>query len=161
MSGPIRKYAPFWMSILASLAAATVSMAGGFYLQVEIPKPNEAQGAALLVRAYGCLSPTDAEITATAEGIVGGERRSVKLDLTHRGGGVYAIRQQWPQEGAWVLAINGSYKAKGMAASALVTLGPSGQVTAKDKGLEVRYSNRRLAARDIDSALSAQRVALK
>lgn len=159
---PIRKYAPFWMSILAALAAATVSLAGGFYLQVAAPDSKEAQGAVLLVRAYGCVTPEDAELVATAEGIVQGERRSIKLELTHRGAGVYAIRRQWPQEGVWVLAINGAYKAKGMSASALVTLSPSGQIQSKDKGVEVRYSPRRLAKQDIDSALSAaQRVALR
>jgi hypothetical protein len=159
---PIRKYVPFWMSILATLAAATFSMAGGFYLQVSAPDAKEAEGAALLVRAYGCITPEDAEVAAMAEGIVQGERRSIKLELTHRGAGVYALRRQWPQEGTWVLAINGAHKAKGMTASALVTLGPNGQIQSKNKGLDVHYSNRRLAKQDIDSALSAaQRVALR
>lgn len=160
MSGrPIRKYSPFWMSILASLTAATVSMAGGFQLRVETPDSKETQGAVLIVRTFGCQVPDDAEMVATAEGIVRGERRSIKLELAHRGAGVYAIRRQWPQEGVWVLAINGAYR--GMTNSALLTLGPNGQIQAKNKGLEVRYSPRRLAARDIDSALSSAQVALR
>jgi len=146
------------VSIVAALAAATVSMAGGFQMRVETPDSKETQGAALIVRTFGCQVPDDAEIVATAEGIVRGERRSIKLGLTHRGAGVYAIRREWPQEGVWVLAINGAYK--GMTNSALVTLSPGGQIQVKDKGLEVRYSHRRLAPRDIDSALdAAQRVA--
>src|ERR1044071_5439515 len=80
--------------IFGSFAAA---LAGGFQLAVEAPASGDerAKDAALLVRPYGCHTPADANVTATAEGIVNGRRQSIPLELTPDEKGVYAITQQW------------------------------------------------------------------
>jgi hypothetical protein len=106
-------------------------------------------------------------VSGTAEGLVNGERRTITLrfETTSRTG-VYALRKQWPSEGAWTLVIavtqgNGD----GGVAQALVELAPSGAVA----GVQVPTRQhaegafpRRLTAQEIDTAVraNAQRVAL-
>jgi hypothetical protein len=47
-------------------------------------------------------------VTATAVGVVNGERRSIPLELKPLGEpGVYALSQQWPKEGKWVIQFVG------------------------------------------------------
>jgi hypothetical protein len=157
MSGQsIRKFAPYWLVVIASLAA--VSMAGGFYLEVTAPEQGTDEGVVLLARPYGCHKPSDAEMTATAEGIVGGKRQTIKLDLTLRSTGVYAIRQQWPDEGSWVIAITGKYL--GATRTALVTLAPGGKVPAR-KDLQVRMFQRSLNAQEINAAIDSAKLQAK
>lgn len=149
-------------SLVLALALSSVAMAGGFQLSVEAPQANNPQlkEAALVVRTFGCMTPADAVLTATAEGLVNGKRASLKLDMAQVGTGVYAIKQQWQSEGFWVVAVNGEYK--GMTSSLLVELGPNGKVHPETKlvegtrkGAHVRGSNRKWAAADIESTLQA------
>jgi hypothetical protein len=150
-----KRFAGCCLAIVVTLSSALVGLAGGFHLSVEIPPPSsdsQLKEAVLLVRAYGCHQPSEAALSATAEGIVGGQRKSVPLELTSIEKGVYAIKRQWPAEGAWVLAITGTYL--GRTSSALVELGPGGEVQArgrliapKSNGLSVRYFSRKLTAK--------------
>ncbi|MDQ3255723.1 MAG: hypothetical protein M3R15_17800, partial [Acidobacteriota bacterium] len=91
----------FWLTLFMVLTFAPQALAGGFHLSVEIPPTDNSQfkNAVLLVRPYGCKKPSDATLSATAEGVVKGERRTVPLRLTSISEGVYAIRQEWPAEG--------------------------------------------------------------
>jgi len=143
------------------LAISSAAFAGGFQLSVETPSTSsdaQMKDAVLIARTYGCHQPADARLTATAEGLVNGARKSVALELRSIGSGVYAIKQQWPSEGTWVLAITGAYN--GMTSSVLVELGPSGKVlpgTRLDegavKGVHARSARRQWIAEDIDKAL--------
>jgi len=74
------------------------------------------------------------------------------------GSGVYAIKQQWPSEGTWVLALTGAYN--GMTSSVVVELGPNGKVLQDTrleegnlKGVHTKAARRSWIAEDIDSAL--------
>jgi hypothetical protein len=93
------------------LACAGQVFAGGFWLQVGNPQANpgaEKMGAVVIIKAVGCHDPAAAKVTATAIGVVNGERRTIPLELKPLGEpGVYALSQQWPKEGRWVIQLVG------------------------------------------------------
>jgi len=143
------------------LAIASPALAGGFQLSVETPAGSpdpQLKDIVLIARTYGCHQPADAKLSATAEGFVSGDRRSLPLELRSIGSGVYAIKQQWPSEGTWVLALTGAYN--GMTSSVLVELGPNGKVLPGTrleegnlKGVQAEGARRAWTAEDIDSGL--------
>ena len=143
------------------LTIASPALAGGFQLSVETPAGSadpQLKDVVLIARTYGCHQPADAKVSATAEGFVSGNRRSLPLELRSIGSGVYAIKQQWPSEGTWVLALTGAYN--GMTSSVLVELGPNGRVLPDTrleegnlKGVHAKGARRTWIAEDIDSAL--------
>lgn len=99
-----------------SLVAAPV-FAGALALEVGNPAANtEAQSkhAAVLARTTACHSPEKTEITATAEGIVNGVRRSVPLKVIPLSTpGTFVVTHEWPSEGRWtvkIVARNPEYK---------------------------------------------------
>jgi hypothetical protein len=64
-------------------------------------------------------------VTATAIGIVNGERRSIPLELKPLGEpGAYALSQQWPKEGKWVIQVVG--KNDDQFTNTLISAGPTG-----------------------------------
>lgn len=145
------------------LAIASPALAGGFQLSVETPTEAadpQLKDVVLIARTYGCHQPADATLSATAEGLVNGNRKSLPLELRSIASGVYAIKQQWPSEGKWVLALSGTYN--GMTRSVLVELGPNGKVLPGTrlqegnlKGVHASGARRTLVAADIDSALQS------
>jgi hypothetical protein len=150
------KFGANWLTLIVVLAWGTNALAGGFQLEVQAPSESdpELKNAAMVVRTYGCHQPSDANVTATAEGLVAGKRQSVKLDLVATSKGVYAINKQWPSEGYWVVAITGNYL--GRTSSALVRLGPDSKIQANNgskKDNPVQIVARKLSAEDIDAAL--------
>ena len=139
---------------VAIATLASVSFAGGFQLEIQAPTSNEGEmkGAALLIRTYGCHQPWDADVTATAEGVVNGKRQSVKIELTRTSQGVYAVKQQWPLQGTWVVAITGQYN--GITSSALVEMGPNGKVRiTKENHVSSRVVQRKFTTEEVESAL--------
>jgi hypothetical protein len=61
-----------------------------------------------VIKAVGCHDPATAKVTATAIGVVNGERRTIPLELKPLGEpGAYALSQQWPKEGKWVIQVVG------------------------------------------------------
>jgi hypothetical protein len=109
-------------------ALATQLFAGGFYLTLGNPEANpEAQkaNAVLVVRADGCHEPEKATVTATATGVINGKRQSIPLKLTKLSApGTYALSQQWPKEGKWVIEL--SAKDSDRMTYTLVPAGPDG-----------------------------------
>src|SRR5262245_2573742 len=95
--------------IVATLALAGQLFAGGFYLQLGNPEASpEARkaGAVLTVKATGCGEPAKAQITGRAIGFVDGKRQEIELKVTPLSEpGMWAVAQQWPKEGRWVLEI--------------------------------------------------------
>jgi hypothetical protein len=145
---------------IALMMASSSALAGGFQLSVETPSPSsdETKDAVLVARTYGCHQPADAKISASAEGLVSGKRQSIPLELRSIGSGVYAIKQQWPSEGTWVLTLTGAYN--GMTCSVLVDLGANAQVLPGTrleegslKGVHAKAVRRQWIASDIDTAL--------
>jgi|ERR1035438_10252769 hypothetical protein len=112
----------------ALLALAGSLYAGGFYLQLGNPEASpEARklNAVVTVKSAGCVKPNESKISATAIGIVNGERREIALKLDPLStAGMFAITQQWPKQGRWVIrleATNGS-----LFTSLLASTGPDG-----------------------------------
>jgi hypothetical protein len=154
------------LMILASLSSAMLlathrRCSGGFQISVETPARSsdpQLKEAVLIARTYGCHQPADAKLSASAEGFVDGNRKSLPLELRSIGSGVYAINKQWPSEGTWVLTLTGAYN--GMISSVLVELGPNGSVLPGTQlregylqGVHAKGARRSWAAADIDAAL--------
>lgn len=85
-------------------------------------KFKDSKKIVLAVRAVVCQDLPNVKITGTAEGLVNGKRETVPITLTviDPAEAVYAIQQQWPQEGAWVLHLKGSCANPKAEASTLV-----------------------------------------
>ncbi len=115
---------------LAIPTTAAVTM-GPPWVSIEYPvNPYDAttRDAYLVVHAFHHGTPTNFPVSGTAEGIVNGQRRSLPLEFkaTSRSG-VYALKKQWPAEGAWTLVI-GVAQGPEDRVSAIVDLSPAGEV---------------------------------
>jgi hypothetical protein len=144
------------------IIGATHAVAGDFWVDVESAhssRPGTAGQNVLVVRPAGCHEPENAAISATAEGLVKGQRKSVPLKLTAISPGVYEINRQWPSDGVWVIAINAEYR--GLPRAALVRLGSGGSIPATLASQDgsardlVQSFRRKLAGDDIESSLQA------
>jgi len=141
-------------TILTMAAAIAVTagqlMAGGFWLQVGNPEASpEAQkaNAVVTVKVAGCHDPATATVTATAVGKTKGETKSIALTLTKLSGpGMYAIAQQWPKEGKWVIHVEA--RADQMVTSTIIPAGPNGV-----DHLHAKSEMRAFAPREVESLL--------
>ena len=134
---------------LAVLALAGQLWAGGFFLTLGSPDSSpEARklNAVLTIKMDGCHDPGAATVTATAIGMVNGERREIPLQLhAMTTPGMYALAQQWPKEGRWVLKLaarNGE-----LFTNSLVTAAPNGI------GTEAKRDSREFTAADVSAML--------
>ena len=113
------------------LVAWTSSPSGPPWISIEHPpSPYDAstRGAFLLVHAFHHGTPMNFPVTGRAEGIVGGQRRTVplRLERTSRDG-VYALRNQWGATGVWTLVLTVT-QAPGDGVTALVDIAGDGRV---------------------------------
>ena len=105
--------------------------------------------AAFVFRTEGCADPAKAQISATAEGIVKGARQSVALKVMPASKpGVYAVDQNWPAEGDWVVSLRGT--CGGESAGAIVPIGPKGFIRESSK-----FFPRPATDAEIDASLKA------
>lgn len=100
---------------------------GALVLDIGNPSANPeaiAKHAVLVARMTACTSPEKTIVTASAEGIVDGMRKSIPLKIVPLStAGTYAITREWPVEGSWavrIIATNPDYK--DYAASVVVPL---------------------------------------
>ena len=134
----------------ATLAAAAVAKWPP-WLSIESPvNPFDpaTRGAVLLVHAAMREGPPAASaLTGTAEGVVDGARRTIRLriDATPTPG-TFAVRRQWPAEGTWLLRVSLRNT------TAIVSLDGEGNVAA------VRVPTEHASGVDIPRAVSAQEV---
>ena len=91
--------------------------AGALVLEIGNPQANPealAKHAVLVARMSACKSPEKTTVTATAEGVVDGTRRSIPLKIVPLStAGTYAVTREWPAEGTWtvkLIATNPDYK---------------------------------------------------
>ena len=126
--------APAAVAVLASLSLglATPAFAGPPWISIEIPANPFIQGARdafCLVRVYHHGDPAYSQVSGTAEGLVGGARRSVNLSLQDTGTpGLYAVRYTPEKDGSWMLVIRvGNDEGHG-SATVLVPLTRDGQI---------------------------------
>ena len=122
----IRPRSGLVLAAIASVVVAAPAFAGPPWISIELPvNPygDGTRGAFCLVHVYHHADIAYYPISGTAEGLVDGQRQSVKLDIRETPmPGVYAVRYQEPREGNWILAISiGKGKDAGEA-TALVTL---------------------------------------
>ena len=123
---------------LAALAAAALvtpafALKGPPWISIELPVnpyDRSMQGAFLLVHAFHHGTAMGYVVSGTAEGIVGGERRSLRLEFAETSReGVRALKRTWPKEGTWTLVIRAN-QGPDDAATAVIDLGPDGDVAA-------------------------------
>lgn len=127
MSFSIRRSLPVAALALAVTAAAAI--AGPPWLSIEYPAnplDPSTRDAFLVVNTYHHGTPSQFALAGTAEGIVGGERRTVALRFAPTGRvSSQALTRQWPTEGRWVLHIT-LQQGDATEAAALVVLGADG-----------------------------------
>ncbi|HUJ19866.1 MAG TPA: hypothetical protein VLX58_00035 [Bryobacteraceae bacterium] len=141
------RFTAFWALALGWAATAA---AGDFWISIQNPstvKDAAAKNAVVLVRADGCHNPAEAAITATAEGVVNGVRRSIPLKLEPVAqAATYAVAPQWPSEGTWVLKFDASYR--GLERGAVVRL-----TSGKLEKQSAQLFHRKITAEDVETAL--------
>ena len=143
-----------------SAAARTPGIAGPAWISIETPvNPYDAatRNAFLVVHAFHHGDASGMPVTGTAEGLVGGERRSITLQFSATSRpGAYALRKQWPDPGVWTLVIT-VLQHENDGAQAVVDLGSDGAVTRVQVPTRIGERNlpfpRLLTAREIDVAL--------
>jgi hypothetical protein len=113
---------------IVACAAGMLALAEGFTFSIASPVASrdfQVKGAAFVFRTEGCADPAKAQIAASAEGLVKEARRSVALKVVPTSkAGVWAVYQNWPPEGAWVVNLKGA--CANANAGALVPIGPKG-----------------------------------
>jgi hypothetical protein len=134
----------------AALVLAGQLLAGGFFLQLGNPEANpEARkmNAALVVKAAGCHDPAGASLAATAIGTVNGQRREIPLKVERLSeAGTFAITQQWPKEGKWVIELVA--RNPNQFTNTLVVAGPQGVERTK-----ARFDMHPFTPADVDAML--------
>jgi len=141
----------FRFSLLAC-AVAALAYPPGFTFNIGSPVAAQdfaSKTAAFVFRTEGCAEPAKAQISATAEGLVKGERRSIVLKIAAMSKpGVYAVFQGWPPEGAWVVTLRGA--CAGENAGAIVPIGPKGFIRESAK-----FFPRAATDQEIETSLKA------
>jgi hypothetical protein len=152
----------FARALALSVAALVSTVAGPPWISIEYPiNPHDQsmRGAFLLVHVFHHSTPIVYPVEGTAEGIVSGERRTIKLEFTETSRtGVYGLRRQWLTEGVWTLVIKGEG-----GATAVVELGADGTVASvkvpsrQERGWTIPTD---VSMSEIDQALRARAGAL-
>jgi hypothetical protein len=122
---------------IAVFAVTAFAHPAGFTFAIGNPVASQDfrfKTAAFALRTEGCADPSKAQISATAEGMVNGERRSIVLKVMQASKpGVYALEQQWPAEGQWVVTLRGTCGSE--SAGAIIPFGPKGFIRESSKFL--------------------------
>ena len=146
----------------AAVAFAAVAVSAGTMFRVEIGSPvalgvnkyfkKVDKKVVLAVRAVVCEDLANVRITGTAEGLVAGKRQSLPITLTavEPAEAVYAIQQQWPEAGAWVLHLKGSCANPKAETSTLVAVGKGTFIREKSEVLREPATKKQ-----IDDAVAA------
>jgi hypothetical protein len=133
-------------------AAAALLLANGFTFIIGNPvaaQDMHAKMAAFVFRTDGCADPAKSTISGTAEGLVKGVRSSVVLKVAAMSKpGVYAVYQNWPPEGDWVVNLKGV--CAGENAGAIIPIGPRGFIRESSKLL-----TRPATSAEIETSLKA------
>ncbi len=154
-------------SIAAALALVTLlpsaAAAGPPWISIELPANpyNPAtRDAYCLVRVYHHGDAAYFPLTGSAEGLVGGLRKSLRLDLVSTGTpGLWAVRYQPAKDGAWVLVLRVGKDEEYAGATLLVTLGRNGEIASAKVPLRKQGEHlipERVSPSDIDALLRAQ-----
>ena len=139
-------------TVIVAMMAAALAHASGFTFTLGSPvaaQDYRAKTAAFVFRTQGCDDPAKAQISATAEGVLKGARRSAALKvMPMQASGVYAVYQSWPGEGAWVVNLRGTCGDAN--AGAIVPIGPKGFIRESAK-----FFSRPATDTEIETSLKA------
>ncbi|HEY8470830.1 MAG TPA: hypothetical protein VIL18_14355 [Longimicrobiales bacterium] len=124
------------------LALATPALAGPPWISIEYPaNPLDptTRGALMVIRTYHHADPMAFPVSALAEGLLEGGRRTVQLRVERAAQpGVWVVRGELPKGGSWVVTATLSEPTGGeVAATALVALGPAGDLMAVQVPYEI------------------------
>ena len=126
---------------LACALLACVLSASPDGLSIQFANPVAAQSyqmkrSAFVFRTMGCADNAKAEVSATAEGKVDGQRRSVtlKVHTAQAAHNVFGIFKEWPSQGVWVVSVNA--RCAGRTAGALVSTDEKGIVRDSSRALD-------------------------
>lgn len=123
-----------WRLVIANVILLALAEAEGFTFVIGSPVASQQfqfKAATFVFRTQGCDSATP-QISATAEGIVKGERKSVELKVAPGAKpGIYAVFQSWAPEGQWLVNLKGV--CGNLSAGAIVPIGPKGFIRESSK----------------------------
>ena len=161
----MRIHAKALSAVVLFLFAGAAVAGGGFWITTYSPRAPIAAGipdAVVVVGSDGCGGGAGATLSGTAEGLVNGKRQSVALLLTPTPKpGIFAVRRQWPSEGAWVLVMKAERGQ--ISTGALIAVRPDGEakmLRAKSampppvSAAEVETALHRLAAAETETAIA-------
>ena len=154
----------FAIAAALSSIAITTALAGPPWIAIEYPvnphDPN-TRGAFCTVRTYHHGDLMSYEVTGTAEGLVNGNRETVRLDIRRLPqAGMYVVRWQKPAQGKWALVISTSRDGHFMA-TALVDVDSRGRVAMVSVPSDSRENGRwqvprKVAASELDALLQTK-----
>ena len=149
-----------------TLSAFSTAFAGPPWIAIEYPAnpfDRTSRDAFLTVRTYHHGDMMAKTVTGTAEGVVNGQRQSLKLDI--RPGsqpGMYVVHWQKPANGRWVLVINSGNQGI-VDATAVVEISATGTVASVSVPTQSLGSGwigpRPVAASEIDALLQGRALA--
>ena len=120
---------------ITAYAVGAFALAQAFTFTIGSPVASQdyqTKSAAFVFRTDGCAEPAKAQISGTAEGLVKGVRRSVALNVMPASRpGVFAVFQNWPAEGEWVVNLKGA--CANASAGAIIPVGPKGFIRESSK----------------------------
>lgn len=100
------------LRVFLMMAMALPAMAGGFFIELAAPtaKIGAPQGTVAVAHLVGCHQAERGKLTATAEGIVDGKRKSAPVTLTPLATpGMYAVQANNLPEGQWALHLTATH----------------------------------------------------
>ncbi|HET9986525.1 MAG TPA: hypothetical protein VFQ38_23310 [Longimicrobiales bacterium] len=122
------------LALPAVLLGAGPALAGPPWVSIEYPaNPFDpaTRGALLVVHTYHHRAAMPFPVAATAEGRIGGERRSISLTVERTSTpGVWAVKGSLPADGSWVVSATMTYGEAGDRATALVGIARDGRLAA-------------------------------
>lgn len=145
------------------VSARPASRVGPPWISIETPvNPYDAstRDAFLLVHAFHHGTPVAFPVTGTAEGIVNGDRKSIKLQFTPTSrSGAFALKKQWTDTGVWTLVIT-VHQEQNDVAQALVEIDRHGdvarvQVPTRPGERGIRFP-RQVSSQEVEEGLRAR-----
>lgn len=95
--------------IAATVAIGLPLLAGALTVEIGNPSANPealSKHAVLVARTTACHAPEKTSLTATAEGAIDGQRRTIPLKLIPLATpGTFGVAHEWPSTGTWAVKI--------------------------------------------------------
>lgn len=149
---------------IAAITLAVVAAQAGTFFRLEVGPPAAAgfeklkemkkpDGKLVFVaRPRLCDSVANVTMTGSAEGLINGERRSVRLTLIpiDSAEGIYGVLKQWKNGGHWVVQLNGTCPNPKASASTLVPMNNAAFIREK-----IEVLGEPATKKQVDAALAA------